>query len=602
MLKDKIIKLFKDAIKKALDAGELGHLSEVPYEIDLDKCKNPDHGDRAISIAMKLARDAKMAPIKIAEAIVKYLDYKSIGSVTVVPPGFINIIFDWNCLEDSLVEIHKEKVKFGYFDKTKKEKNKVLIEYVSANPTGNLHLGHGRQAALGSALASLLDWAGYDVFSEFYINDAGVQIEKLAASAKAAIQIQEGLITESEYPEGAYPLESMLDVLKPEIYSEKLQSELGSDSNLKTKIDYKTIDAELAGRIAKDLFIDLQTKVLRDMEVRFDNWFSEKENLHKAENNKVNEICKILKDNGNLYDKDDALWFKAKHFGDERDRVIQKSQGVYTYLAADIAYHKNKFDRGFDKLINIWGGDHHGQEPGIRGAIKAINYDPDLLELIFIQMVSLQKDGVEVKMSKRKGDIVNVDELLEEVGSDALRFFLIDSQANNRMVFDLELAKKQDKDNPVYYVQYAHARAASILRNLSSTKINIETKEEEPPELSEAELEDLEQNIFTKSNEIFQVFSDSGVDEDSLQTIRTLILELIEFPYVIDDAAEIRAPYKISVYLKNLASLFHQFYNENRIIGVSKELMKARLTIALASKTVIANALRLLGISAPEKM
>ncbi|NQY79591.1 MAG: arginine--tRNA ligase [Candidatus Caenarcaniphilales bacterium] len=602
MLKDKIINLFKDAIKKALDAGELGQLTEVPNEIDLDKCKNPDHGDRAISIAMKLARDAKMAPIKIAEAIVKYLDYKSIGSVTVVPPGFINIIFDWNCLEGSLVEIHREKENFGYFDKTKKEKNKILVEYVSANPTGNLHLGHGRQAALGSALASLLDWAGYDVFSEFYINDAGVQIEKLSASAKAAIQIQEGVIPESEYPEEAYPLESMLDVLKPEVYSEKLQAELDSDSNLKTKVDYKTLDAELAGKIAKDLFIDLQTKVLGDMEVRFDNWFSEKENLHQEKDNKVTEICKILEDNGNLYDQDSALWFKAKHYGDERDRVIQKSQGVYTYLAADIAYHKNKFDRGFDKLINIWGGDHHGQEPGIRGAIKAINYDPDLLELIFIQMVSLQKDGVEVKMSKRKGDIVNVDELLEEVGNDALRFFLIDSQANNRMVFDLELAKKQDKDNPVYYIQYAHARAASILRNLSSAKINIETKEEEAPELSEAELQDLEKTIFTKPNEILQAFSGESVDEDSLQTIRTLILELIEFPNVIEDAAEIRAPYKVSVYLKNLASLFHQFYNENRIIGVSEELMKARLSIALASKTVIANALRLLGISAPEKM
>ncbi len=602
MLEDKIINLFKNAIQEAINADELGQLREVPDEIDLDKCKNPDHGDRAISIAMKLARDAKMAPIKIAEAIVKYLDYKSIGSVTVVPPGFINIIFDWDCLEDSLVEIHRKKNKFGYFDKTKIEKNKVLIEYVSANPTGNLHLGHGRQAALGSALASLLDWAGYEVLSEFYINDAGVQIEKLSASAKAAIQIQEGVITESEYPEEAYPLDSMLEVLKPEVYSEKLQAELDSDSNLKTKIDYKTLDAELAGKVAKDLFIDLQTKVLGDMQVHFDNWFSEKENLHQIENNKVNEICKILKENGNLYEQDGALWFKAKHFGDERDRVIQKSQGVYTYLAADIAYHKNKFDRGFDKLINIWGGDHHGQEPGIRGAIKAINYDPDLLELIFIQMVSLQKDGVEVKMSKRKGDIVNVDELLEEVGNDALRFFLIDSQANNRMVFDLELAKKQDKDNPVYYIQYAHARAASILRNLSTTKINIETKEEEAPELSEAELQNLKENVFTKPNAILQALSSENIDEDSLQTIRTLILELIEFPNVIKDAAEIRAPYKVTVYLKNLASLFHQFYNENRIIGVSEGLMKARLSIALASKIVIANALKLLGISAPEKM
>ena len=217
-------------------------------------------------------------------------------------------------------------------------------------------------------------------------------------------------------------------------------------------------------------------------------------------------------------------------------------------------------------------------------------------------MVSLQKNGVEVKMSKRKGDIVNIDQLLAEVGKDALRFFLIDSQANNRMVFDLELAKKQDKDNPVYYVQYAHARAASILRNLSNTKINIETKEEEAPELSLTELQDLENNIFTKPNDILEAFQDKELDENSLQTIRTLILELMDFPYIIQDAAEIRAPYKISVYLKNLASLFHQFYNENRIIGVSKDLMRARLSIAIASKITIANALSLLAISAPEKM
>ncbi|MCH2226482.1 MAG: arginine--tRNA ligase [Candidatus Caenarcaniphilales bacterium] len=601
MLKDKVIDLFKDAIAKAIEAGELGKLEKVPSQFELDKCKNPDHGDRAISVAMKLAREAKMAPIKIAETIVKHLDYKQIGSVTVVPPGFINIIFDWDFLEANFVEIHSMKDSFGKLDKSQRSKNKILIEYVSANPTGNLHLGHGRQAVLGSALASLLEWAGYDVFSEFYINDAGVQIDKLSVSAKAAIQIQEAVISKEQYPDDAYPFESMIEILKPEIYqgilSEKLQG----------KIDYKNLDEKLAGEIAKNLFIELQTKVLQDIEVVFDNWFSEKENLHQAENNKVLEICGILEKNGNLYEQEGALWFKAKHFGDERDRVIQKSQGVYTYLAADIAYHKNKYDRGFDKLINIWGGDHHGQEPGIRGAIKAINYDPDRLELIFIQMVSLQKNGVEVKMSKRKGDIVNVDELMEEVGKDALRFFIVDSQANNRMVFDLELAKKQDKDNPVYYIQYAHARAASILRNLSSKRINIESSKEEKAIISESGLKQLLEQDFCSAKSILgRAFNDEEqeekIDSDQLQTIRTLILELIDFPEAVLDAAEIRAPYKISVYLKNIASLFHQFYNENRVIGVSEELMQARLSIAVASKIVIANALNLLGISAPEKM
>jgi arginyl-tRNA synthetase len=630
MLSSKIRNLFQIAIDKAILVSDLGELKSFSGYIDVERCKNPDHGDIAVNIALKLSREAKLAPVKIAQNIVKHLDVVAIGDISIAGPGFINIRLNWDFLESALVEIHQEKDNYGRLSKEARadmEPHRFLVEYVSANPTGNLHLGHGRQAVLGNSLARLLDWAGYDVSSEFYINDAGVQIEKLSLSAQAAIQIQEGHISKESYPEDAYPLDSMLDVLKPEIYKSKLEGYLDAVSLAGDQAK------EIAGKLAKSLFLDLQKKVLADIEVHFDTWYSENENLHQVkinDKNKIELICETLKaakvkqedseqshegtvaENADplhanevsaVYEEDSALWFRAKSFGDERDRVLRKSQGVFTYLAGDIAYHKDKFDRGFDKLINVWGSDHHGQELGIRGAIQAIGYNPDQLELIFIQLVSVKEDGVEKKMSKRKGTIVNVDDLLAEVGKDALRFFLVDSQANNRMVFDLALAQKHDKDNPVYYIQYAHARCASIFRNLVSPRINIVDNTEEAAIFEVDELERLlNQDFKTFSANFKKLFSDEYHSEEQLKTIRSLVLELIELPKLVIDAADIRAPYKISVYLKNLASLFHQFYNENRIIGENEEVMKARLSLVAASKIVIKNALSILAISAPEKM
>jgi arginyl-tRNA synthetase len=618
MLSSKIRNLFQIAINKAIEASDLGELKSFSDHIEVERCKNPDHGDIAVSIALKLSREAKLAPIKIAQNIVKHLDVLAIGDISIAGPGFVNIRLNWDFLESALAEIHQEKDNYGRLSKEARadmEPHRFLVEYVSANPTGNLHLGHGRQAVLGNSLARLLDWAGYEVSSEFYINDAGVQIEQLALSAQAAIQIQEGHISKENYPEDAYPLESMLDVLKPEVYKISLEGYLDKASLASDQAK------EIAGKLAKNLFLDLQKKVLADIEVYFDTWYSENENLHQVrinDKNKIELICETLKaarveqksesieqsiEVSAVYEEDSALWFRAKSFGDERDRVLRKSQGIFTYLAGDIAYHKDKFDRGFDKLINVWGSDHHGQELGIRGAIQAIGYNPDQLELIFIQMVSVKEDGVEKKMSKRKGTIVNIDELLAEVGKDALRFFLVDSQANNRMIFDLALAQKHDKDNPVYYIQYAHARCASILRNLVSTRINIVDNTEEAAIFEVDELEKLLNEEFkTFSANFKKLFSAEYHSEEQLKTIRSLVLELIELPKLVIDAADIRAPYKISVYLKNLASLFHQFYNENRIIGENEEVMKARLSLVAASKIVIKNALSILAISAPEKM
>ena len=608
MIKKQIEELFKDAIQKALEAGKLGELKEVPESIELDKCKNPEHGDRAVSIAMRLAKPAKMAPLKIAEAIVGHLDVDAIGSVEVAAPGFINITFNWTMLEQIIAQIHKEGESFGYVEKSNVDQNHVLLEYVSANPTGNLHIGHGRQAVVGSAIASLLDWAGYNVESEFYINDAGVQIEKLGKSAKLAIMVSEGQMNADDYPhndENYYPLDSFKEILNPVIYQLKI-AQLQGVMDI-ANFDLNELKEEVAAEIAEELFLIMQEKILREIHVNFDTWFSEKANLHKEEDNKVAEVCEEMKGKDVLYEEDGALWFKAKAYGDDRDRVMRKSQGFYTYLAADIAYHKNKFDRGYDHIINIWGSDHHGQEPGLRGALKSIELDEEKLELIFIQMVSLKQDGKEVKMSKRKGTIVNVDQLVAEVGVDAMRFFLVDSQVNNRMVFDLELAKKQDKDNPVYYVQYAHARASSILRNLTRPRISQELGQgptQEEPLISQTELDGLLGNIFQDCSQetIRKGFDKAEMSEEELRVVRAFILELQEFPEIIENAARDRAPYKITVYLKHLAALFHEFYNENRVMGVAKEVMLARLDIITAAQSVIRNALTLLGISAPDRM
>jgi arginyl-tRNA synthetase len=595
MLKETLENLIKESLQRAIDSGNLGTLTTVPETIGIEFTKNPEHGDRAISVAMKLTKEANLPPRKIAEAIKEQLTKNSEGfqKIEIAGPGFINLTLDWDLLNQSISYIIQKGADYGQLSseqRPNKNFRKILLEYVSANPTGDLHLGHGRQAVLGSSIANLLRWAGYQVETEFYINDAGVQIEKLANSARQALLIETGKIQKEDYDiENNYPLESMQEFISLKIFLEHCQNK---DSNI------EELSLEFFGEIAKKIFLETQKELLSNIHVVFDRWYSEKSNLHQKD--LVSKTCQLLDQNGTTYLQDGALWFKAKEYGDERDRVLKKADGNYTYLAADFAYHLDKLSRGHDLLINLWGADHHGQIPGMKGGLKALGMDSERLEIILVQLVSLTKDGQEVKMSKRKGDIVLVRDLVDEVGVDAFRYFLVESQANNRMVFDLELASKQDKDNPVYYIQYAHARCSSILRNICNSRIDQENGKEIPALLTEDELLKWIE-IFKSDNKLFsRAFKTCTTDE--LASSKALILSLVNFPEEIKDSALIYSPYKIANYLKNIAGLFHQFYSHNRVICDDIDLMKARLAIVLACKITIANALKILAISAPEKM
>jgi arginyl-tRNA synthetase len=603
VLRDRIETIFKESIQRSIDNGALGELKSVPDSIPVELTKNPEHGDKAISIAMKLTKEAKLAPRAIAESVVANLPNNSFAKVDIAGPGFINLTLDWQLLEEALAEIHANGINsYGRFtseDRPDKTFLKPLLEYVSANPTGDLHLGHGRQAVLGSALAELLRWGGYEVSTEFYINDAGVQMNKLGESCRMAMMIHYGLKSTADYDyENFYPLESMnefMDKFVKEVEREHKSAKefVSSDHELKSYTEF-----------AKNVFLDFQQKILTTVKVEFDNWYSEGRNLHSTGDHKVEQVCELLRDKGYVYEEEGALWFKAEDFGDERNRVLRKSDGHYTYLAADYAYHLDKISRGYDKLINLWGADHHGQVPGMKGGLQALGKSAEFLEVILVQLVSLTKDGQEVKMSKRSGNVVTVKDLVEEVGVDAFRYFLVESQANNRIVFDLELAKKQDKDNPVYYIQYAHARTCSILRNLVAKQVNQNSELGSSPVedaiLSANELSEW-LDSFKKASGTFAKSFDS-LSKEELASTKALILSLVSFPDELREAVLNRAPYKIAVYLRSLAGLFHQFYTHNRVISDNKDLMKARLSLVEATRIVLYNALTILGISAPESM
>lgn len=590
MLKELVETKIIEAIKKAITEGQMGELKDCPDSVLVELPKNPDHGDRAISIAMKLTKEAKIPPRSIAEAITKYINKSGLTEVEIAGPGFINLKFDWDTFEETVAEINSKQENFAQLNETNKpepEVKSVLLEYVSANPTGDLHLGHGRQAVLGSALANLFKKAGYKVHNEFYINDAGAQIEKLGKSCKEAILINEGLMDKEAYDnENNYPLDSILEFITKDYYQNKI------------KANYKAISEYEYAQLAKQRFLDAQKDILEKAKVPFEKWYSEKENLHI--NGKVEAACQKLLEKGTAYQEEGALWFKAKEFGDERDRVLKKQDGKFTYLAADLAYHQDKLSRGFDRLINLWGADHHGQIAGMKGILEAAGENSSKLEIVLMQMVSLTKNGQEVKMSKRAGDVVTISDLIAEVGLDAFRYFLVESQANNRIVFDLELAKKQDKDNPVYYIQYAHARCASIIRNISEERMNTETHKLESALIDKNLLAQWQEDF--KSNKNLFTLNFKGLSEAEEKSTKQLILFLAQYPEVIYEAALNRAPNKIAHYLKELASIFHQFYTHNRVISDNQELVKSRLSIVSATKTILKDGLDILAISAPEKM
>ena len=569
MLKDFFLNEVEEAILKAIKENKLGQAQEYTKgSLIIEKPKNPDFGDFAVNVS-SLARTAKIAPPMIANAIVENLSQKNY-TVAVIG-GFINFKTDNILLAEAIEEILHKKENYGRPEKIEKEK--ILLEYVSANPTGPFHIGHGRWAAMGSALANLLKFYGHEVYQEFYINDAGSQIQKLGNSLK--IRIQQELGQDVDFPtdeierKNYYPGEYLIPVAKKFL-----------------KEHEPTDDVQVLSDYAKKEMEACQKALLEEFRVHFDNFYSELE-LHKS--GKVEESYKALMSKGMLYEQDGAMWFKSSEFGDDQDRVIKKADGSNTYLTADIAYHADKFNRGFDRLINIWGADHHGYVARVKASLEALGYNPDKLEILLGQLVNLVVNGEEVRMGKRK-NMVTLDDLIEEVGIDATRYWMEMRNIDMTLDFDIELAKRSTDENPVFYVQYAHARVCSILRNAVSERINPETGEKIPAPLTTEELDNLINSF------------DKNIILKTVDSAKPLILKLEEFKSVIILSAMNRTVYTICRYVQELAAEFHSFYNSNRVICDDKDLMKARLALMIAIKTTLKNALDILAVSAPEKM
>ena len=544
----------RSEIKQAVQRTDC-EVASWPEEIKLEAPREEEHGDYATNLAMVLAGQLQMAPRKIAETIVdNFLQPEFVDQVEVAGPGFINFHLNNNWLYEVLEEIEKEAADYGR-ENIGQEK-KVQVEFVSANPTGPLHIGHSRGAVVGDVLANILETAGFDVSREYYINNAGNQIDLLGKSV--ACRYRQLLGEEVELPEDAYHGD-YIEGIAQEIIDTDGEEYLAAARE--GEIDYFREYAyeSLLAAIKEDL---------HDFGVEFDNWFSER-SLHPEA---IEAAVEYLQEKDLIYEAEGALWFKATQFGDDKDRVVIKDNGQPTYLAADIAYHWDKFERGFEEAINVWGADHHGYVDRMQAVVEALGYGEDALTIILVQMVSLLRDGEEIAMSKRAGEFVTLRDVVNEVGVDAARYFYIMRSFDSHLDFDLELAKQESTDNPVYYIQYAHARICSILDQMEEEGVA-------PLDIEEVDLTRLE----------------AEVELD-------LIHKLADYPQEIVDCAQSKEPHHLARFAYDLAALFHKFYNKCKVLIADRELMQARLQLVLACKQVLVNILELLGISAPESM
>ncbi len=553
MLKDAIASRLAEALEGAVKAGKLP--PEARTVPGVERTRNPAHGDYASNVAMTLAKPIKRAPAQIATEIVGFLATGDlVGRVEIANPGFINLTLTHEALCKAVGDILALGDRYGRCQVGGGER--LVLEYVSANPTGPLHVGHGRWAALGSALASLLDWAGYNVHQEFYVNDFGNQLLNLGRSLYY------------RYHDQPFPAEA------PDLY--------GGAYIVEAARAARAIAPELEGKdegeqvqrmteFGRDYFLAQQREVLDRLGAHFDLWYSERD-LHRS--GEVGRTLEALRAAGDTYEQDGALWLKSSARGDTEDRVLVRSDGRPTYLAADIAYHWDKLRRGFVRLLDIWGADHHGHIARMRAALACLGYDPASLEVVLGQLVKLFRDGHEVRMSKRTGEMITLAELLDEVGVDATRYFLVSRGADTPVEFDLDLARKESAENPVFYVQYAHARICSIWRMASESG-------QLPAALESTPLDALQEP-----------------DE------RRLMLALAQFPDEVAGAALAREPHRIARYAQDLATDFHQFYTNCRVIDPdAPATTAARLVLVYATRTVLRNALTgILGISAPERM
>lgn len=562
MIRDFFVNSVKDALKKAVNDKKLNIPADVEINFMCEIPKNTEFGDYAVNVSM-LSKYAKMAPPLIANIIKDYIAADDF-EVNVIN-GFINFKLNEKFLIKILDEVLNKKENFAKIDLGKGKK--VNIEYVSANPTGPFHIGHGRWAAIGSALAEIMKYTGYNVFQEFYINDAGAQIQRLAKSLENRVKEQKGEVV--EWDDDLYKGDYLIPVAKKYI----------SDNRGQSYADF-----------AKEEMLNLQKDLLKKFRTDFDLFFSET-SLYK--DNEVDSCVKQLKEAGKLYEKDGAVWFRSTDYTDSQDRVLRKSDGTNTYLTADIAYHKNKLDRGFDLLINIWGADHHGYIPRMKAAIDALGYDSNKLEVLLGQLVNIIENGEAVRMGKRK-KMVTLGELVDEVGVDATRYWMLMRSIDTTLDFDVELAKTKSDQNPVFYVQYAHARCCSILRKAVEEKIDIETKEKHDPYFTAEELSKL-----LEEHKISRLYDNDKKADDSTKAI---ILKLEEFKSTIEAASRLRAPYMLCKYAQELAQEMHHFYNFTRVLSDDVEMTKVRLLVVYGVKIILKEVLNLIRVEAPEKM
>lgn len=558
------------ALRSAVETGALP-LEEVPQPT-LERPREEGHGDWACTIAMRLAKAAHMNPRQIAQILVDNLPENDvIDSVEIAGPGFINLTLANAVFQNVISEVRQQGANYG--KSTLPEPCKVDLEYVSANPTGPMHVGHGRWAALGDSIARVMRHAGYDVDEEFYINDQGNQMNVFADSL--VVRYQQALGLDVEMPEASYGGGYVKELAQQII-------DRDGDKWLSVDPDERRVEFREIGYSA------MMENVKETLEIfgnHFDTWFSERSLFVPGEDGKtkVDRAFEAMKEKGYIFEQDGATYFRSTAFGDEKDRVLIKTNGELTYFMSDVAYHYDKMQRGYDHLIDIWGADHHGYIPRCQAMMAAWGY-PDALEVVLGQLVTLFRNGQQVRMSKRTGEMITFRELIDEVGVDATRYMMLSKSSDQSIDFDIEVAKKKDASNPVYYVQYAHARICSILRKAAQAR-GIETEGISVDDLVSAlAVDGTDLSILTHESEL------------------ELMRKMSDFTDLVAGAARDRAPFRLTHYAQDLAALFHSFYTNCRVIGEGQEIEQARLALADSARIVLALALGLLGVSAPERM
>ena len=582
-MKDQLQDLLKKCIQDLINEGLI---NEMPPKVRLDHTKDKSHGDYATNIALMLAKQAKTSPLELAKIIVNQLEDASfIKKTEIAGPGFINFFLS----DASSTSIVSEIIELGeMYGKSEIGKGQsILLEYVSANPTGPLHVGHGRGAAYGATVSNLLRNIGFKVDNEYYVNDAGRQMDILTVSIFLRYLSLCG--EQIRFPDNGYQGQYINDIADSIVVesgeSFKQSADIVFENICKDGIEGGDKESHIDELIvrAKDLLGDnfqtiFQVGIesilggikddLADFGVRFEKWFSEQSLIDSG----LSESCITrLKDSGHIYKKDGALWFKTTNYGDEKDRVVVRDNGNHTYFASDIAYHLEKLERGYDKIINVWGADHHGYIPRVKASIGALGHKPDKLEILLVQFANLYRGGQKVQMSTRSGSFVTLEDLRKEVGNDAARFFYILRKSEQHMDFDLDLAKSKTNENPVFYIQYAHARICSVFRQANEKGF-------------ESNLEDANLSLLTEEVE------------------KNILRELSRYKSVIESAAIQYEPHQLAYYLRDLATQFHSYYNACTFIMEDQDLTQARLSLIHAAKQILRNGLSILGVGAPESM